>query len=147
MRAPGRSAQGRVERQRILDYLWAHGSSCASRIAEGTGTEYRQTLRRAVRMRALGELAAETRVEGNKKIRYFAPLALLTVTQLPALPAAPRPKHAAVASTQNNVDTLAPGYVRHNGTQRDHPLPRQGGQGPVTGPLSSTYLETKLWKL
>lgn len=143
--AIGRSANGRLERQRILNHLLAHGAASCRQISDALGVPYRTTIGRIEHMRTHKELAAESRDEGNKKILYFTPLVALTVAQFPSsnTHASPRPKPTVVASKQYTaVTTCSPGHVRHNGMNRDHPIPKQGGQGGVSGPRVATYLET-----
>lgn len=147
--AIGRSENGRIERQKILDAMHRFGRPATCReICEAVGQSRVSTTSRLGQMRTHGEADAVDGAVGNIPTVFYTPLVRETAAIF--IPGKRQPRvceprfraHPLAAETAE-VTVRRPGYVRHNGMNRDRPLPDQGGQGSTghSGPHTATYLE------
>ncbi len=114
-KAPRRQERPEIKCQRILDYLNEHGERTTAQIAEALQYTRRVTQTYLQELRRHTEVRSNERQEGRIMVWTHQALATkTTVTRRPEVvkPAPPVPWR----------------YV-HLGTQRDHPVPNQRGQG------------------
>jgi hypothetical protein len=146
----GRSEHGRVERQKILDFMHRMGRPVSCReICTAVGQTRVSTVARLGQMRQHREVTAVDGEIGNTPTVFYAPLVRETAAifspvadrvKVRETGRGPGPSRPAEA---RDVTVRRPGYVRHNGMNRDHPLPDQRGQGALGygGPRGATQLE------
>lgn len=143
----GRSEHGRIERQKILDFMHRVGRPATCReISDAVGQTSVATISRLSQMRTHGEAESIQTVVGNTPTKVYMPLVLDTavmyapnvVVVVVVRKKAPSREKAATVITR-----ISPGYVFHNGMNRDHPIPDQRGQGALgpRGPRGATCLE------
>lgn len=103
-------------RQAILDFLNEGGEATAAQISEGVGLEKRTTLNYLLEMRTDREIRTEERQVGRMITHIHT--ALVTKTVFTPPPPPPKPN-------------LEPWRTVHMGSDREHPIPSQGGQGAL----------------
>lgn len=149
----GRSENGRIERQKILDFMHLVGRPATCReICDAVGQTRVSTVSRLGQMRAHGEASSLLTVIGKTPATVYAPLVRETAVIYAPSATVVAARECHVSSRKNvsshgsastAVTFRSPGYLRHNGMNRDRPLPEQRGQGAAghLGPRGETYLE------
>lgn len=118
-------------RNQVIAYLNEHGASSRREIEGALRLSRSMVVRCLSEMRKRGEVMSKERTEGRASVPYYEALVIA--------------KHdSAVAPL-----TLrrGPGYYlhsEHRDTNKEPPYPHQGGQGGITNPRTSTYLESVL---
>jgi hypothetical protein len=148
--AVGRSEHGRLERQKILDFMHRMGRPVSCReVCTAVGQTRVSTIARLGQMRQHHEVTAVDGEIGNTPTVFYAPLVCKTaaifspVEDRVKVRETGRGRAPSRPAEARDVTVRRPGYVRHNGMNRDHPLPEQRGQGAARcgGPRTATYLE------
>lgn len=138
---------GRLERQKILDYLNASGPATSPRIAEATQRSRVSTASRIARMRHQDEVEAEERVVGGRLCLFYRALVRVTLSKYPAEGTAVMRDKASLAVKRTNhrapVVSQGPWHTVHRCSETDPtPHPKQGGQGTIgLSPRGSSVLE------
>jgi hypothetical protein len=118
-------------RQVILDFLNRNGRSTIGEIIADTGYERRTVQTYLREMRLEHEIVSDEMYEGKVCVWHYT-----AVATSPGY----RPQVGTPNDDDRTVTLVLPGYVRHNGMNRAHPLPAQGGQGGGTGPRQANCL-------
>lgn len=128
-----------IRRQEILDWLKEHPGTCTQDMCAALGREYRSTADYIRMMQYDKEISSVSVREGKRTLQLHTAL----VEKTGEKPTHKKPSCELYKAKQHSK----PGHYihhEHRDTNKEPPYPRQGGQGGITNPRTSTYLESVL---